>query len=200
MKQSKLVGRRRGANGDARGDIMRAAKQCFAAKGYHRATMREIGSLANVDPSLIVHYFGSKEQLFAESVITDIPDLNLPNRLAGIPQERWGITLAEIFVEIAGNNEWFKTLISVLRAAASEPKAADMVAGIFRNAIIEKFAVLGLSHTHQRATLLVSFMIGVAYTGHVVGLDQFITAPPEIRRALIAAFIQPILTAPIDEL
>jgi AcrR family transcriptional regulator len=200
MEQRKRVGRRRGANSDARSDIIRAAKQCFAEKGYDRATMREIGGLANVDPSLIVHYFGSKEQLFAESVISDIPELNLPTRLASIPQERWGITLAEIFVEIAGNNEWFKTLISVLRAAASEPKAANMVAGIFRNAIIDKFTVLGLSHTPQRATLLVSCMIGMAYTGHVVGLDQFITAPPEIRRALIAAFIQPILTAPIDEL
>jgi AcrR family transcriptional regulator len=199
MKQSK-VGRRRGSDGDARNDILRAAKQCFATKGYDRATMREIGGLAKVDPSLIVHYFGSKEQLFAESVITDMPNLNLPLRLDGIPQERWGITLAEIFADIAGNSEWFKTLISVLRAAASEPKAAEMVAVIFRNAIIDKFTLLGLSHPTQRATLLVSFMIGIAYTGHVVGLDQFISAPLEIRRALMAAFIQPILTTPIDEL
>jgi AcrR family transcriptional regulator len=200
MTQRKQVGRRRGANGDARGDIIRAAKQCFAAKGYDRATMREIGLLANVDPSLIVHYFGSKEALFAESVIIDVPDLNIPSRLAAVPPERWGMTLADIFVNIADNNEWFKTLIGVLRAAASEPKAAEMVAQIFRTAIIDKFVLLGVSNANQRATMLVSLMIGVAVTGHIVGLDQFITAPPELRRALMAACIQPILTGPIDEL
>jgi hypothetical protein len=110
------------------------------------------------------------------------------------------MTLADIFVNIADNNEWFKTLIGVLRAAASEPKAAEMVAQIFRTAIIDKFVLLGVSNANQRATMLVSLMIGVAVTGHIVGLDQFITAPPELRRALMAACIQPILTGPIDEL
>lgn len=199
MAQRKQVGRRRGANGDARGDIIRAAKRCFAQKGYDRATMREIGLLANVDPSLIVHYFGSKEALFAQSVIIDVPDLNIPTRLAAVPPERWGITLADIFVNIADNNEWFKTLIGVLRAAATEPKAAEMVAQIFRKAIIDNFVVLGVSHANQRATMLVSLMIGVAVTGHIVGLDQFITSPPNLRRILLAACIQPILTRPIDE-
>ncbi|MEY3989682.1 MAG: HTH-type transcriptional regulator BetI [Chloroflexota bacterium] len=200
MKQGKRVGRRRGLHGDARGDIIYAAKQCFAEKGYDRATMREIGQIANVDPSLIVHYFGNKERLFAEAVMVDIPDLNIPERLAGVPREDWSATLAEIFVNIADNNEWFRTLISILRAAASEPKAADMVAQIFRNAIIDKFTLLGISHAPQRAAMLVSFMIGIAYTGHVVGLNEFISAPPEVRRVLMAAFIQPILTAPVDEL
>lgn len=200
MKQGKQVGRRRRSHGDARGDIIRAAKQCFAEKGYDRATMREIGLIANVDPSLIVHYFGNKERLFAEAVMVDIPDLNIPERLAGVPRENWSAILAEIFVNIADNNEWFRTLISILRAAASEPKTADMVAQIFRNAIIDKFSLLGVSYAPQRAAMLVSFMIGIAYTGHIIGINDFITAPPEVRRALMTAFIQPILTAPVDEL
>lgn len=199
MTQDRRVGRRRGTNGDARGDIIRAAKHCFAQKGYDRATMREIGLIANVDPSLIVHYFGSKEALFAQSIIIDVPDLNIPSRLSAVPPERWGITLADMFVNIADTNEWFKTLIGVLRAAATEPKAAEMVAQIFRAAIIDKFAILGVSHANQRATMLVSLMIGVAVTGHIVGLDQFITAPPELRRELLAACIQPILTGTIDD-
>lgn len=200
MKQGKQVGRRRGSEGDARNDIIRAAKQCFAQKGYDRATMREIGLLANVDPSLIVHYFGNKERLFAEVFILDVPDMQLAERLTNVPQDRWGATLAEMFVAIADSSEWFRTLIGVLRAAATEPKAADMVAHLFRGAIVDKFTLLGISHAPQRAAMLASFMMGVAYTGHIVGLDDFITASPEVRRTLIAAFIQPILTAPIDEL
>lgn len=200
MRQGKQVGRRRGSEGDARSDIVRAAKQCFAQKGYDRATMREIGLIANVDPSLIVHYFGNKEQLFAEAFLIDLPDMQLAERLANVPQDRWGTTLAEMFVSIADSSEWFRTLVGVLRAAATEPKAADMVAHLFRGAIIDKFDSLSISHASKRGAMLASFMIGVAYTGHIVGIDDFITASPEIRRALLAAFIQPILTAPIDEI
>lgn len=199
MTQSKQVGRRRGSEGDTRNDIIRAAKQCFAQKGYDRATMREIGLIANVDPSLIVHYFGNKEHLFTEVFIMDVPDLQLAERLTSIPRERWGAALADMFASIAESSEWFRTLVGVLRAAATEPKAADMLANMFRNAIIDKFSLLGISHAPQRAAMLASFMMGMAYTGHIIGIDDFVTASPEVRRALMTAFIQPILTAPIDE-
>ena len=34
--------------------------------GYDRATFRSIATAAGVDPALVVHFFGSKEQLFHE--------------------------------------------------------------------------------------------------------------------------------------
>lgn len=200
MTQQKRVGRRRGSDGDARNDIMRAAKQCFAEKGYDRSTMREIGRMANVDPSLIVHYFGSKERLFTEVFILELPDMQLAELLANVPRKQWGATLADIFVTIAESSEWFSVLVGMIRSAATEPKVADMIAHLFRNTIIDKFSLLDISHAPQRAAMLASFMMGITFTGHIVGIDDFISASPEVRRALMAAFIQPILTAPIDEL
>lgn len=199
MKSDKKVGRRRGAEGDARGDIIRAAKECFAQKGYDRATMREIGLLADVDPSLIVHYFGSKEHLFTEVFILDLPDMQLAERLANVPREQWGATLADLFVTIAESSEWFSLMVGMVRSAATEPKVADMLAHLFRNAIIDKFSLLDISHAPQRAAMLASFMLGITFTGHIVGINDFVKASPELRRALFADFIQPILTASIDE-
>nr|WP_094025679.1 TetR/AcrR family transcriptional regulator [Nocardia cerradoensis] len=63
-------GRRRGDSG-TRAAILAAARDQFGAKGYQAATIRGIAAQAGVDPALIRHFFGAKEQLFAAT-------LNLP--------------------------------------------------------------------------------------------------------------------------
>ena len=61
------VGRRPG-NQDTRGQIITAARQAFAEKGFAGASMRAIAAEAGVDPALIHHYFDSKQQLFLATV------------------------------------------------------------------------------------------------------------------------------------
>ena len=50
----------------SRDAVLAAAKQRFAAEGYEKTTLRAIARDAHVDPSLIVHYFGSKQGLLEE--------------------------------------------------------------------------------------------------------------------------------------
>ncbi|MDT5208004.1 MAG: hypothetical protein QOF67_419, partial [Mycobacterium sp.] len=45
--------------------ILAAARQRFAESGFERATIRAIAADANIDPSMVMRYFGSKDQLFA---------------------------------------------------------------------------------------------------------------------------------------
>ena len=47
-----------------RARILRAARAEFAAVGYQRATIRGIAAGADIDPSLVMRYFGSKAELF----------------------------------------------------------------------------------------------------------------------------------------
>jgi AcrR family transcriptional regulator len=44
--------------------LLEAGRATFDELGYDRATTREIGERAGVDPALIARYFGSKEALF----------------------------------------------------------------------------------------------------------------------------------------
>jgi len=44
--------------------LLRAAKELFAERGYGSTTVRDIGEAAGVDPALIARYFGSKSALF----------------------------------------------------------------------------------------------------------------------------------------
>ena len=57
--------------------ITEAARQLFRDRGYERTTVRDIAAAAEVDPALVIRYFGSKDQLFAHSaeIRLDFPDM-----------------------------------------------------------------------------------------------------------------------------
>ncbi len=50
-----------------RKEIIDAAYRCFARKGFHQTTMREIYAEANLSPGAIYHYFDSKDAIIRAS-------------------------------------------------------------------------------------------------------------------------------------
>ncbi|NIR34980.1 MAG: helix-turn-helix transcriptional regulator, partial [Actinobacteria bacterium] len=58
-------GRRPGDPGVTRAAILDAARAVFGELGFERATIRRIAASADVDPGLVLHYFGTKQGLFA---------------------------------------------------------------------------------------------------------------------------------------
>lgn len=50
-----------------RQQIIDAAYRCFARKGFHQTTMREIYAEANLSPGAIYHYFDSKDAIIQAS-------------------------------------------------------------------------------------------------------------------------------------
>ncbi|MGY5190550.1 UNVERIFIED_CONTAM: TetR/AcrR family transcriptional regulator, partial [Bacillus amyloliquefaciens DSM 7 = ATCC 23350] len=58
--------------------ILAAARDRFARSGFARATIRAIAADAGIDPSMVMRYFGNKNQLFAAAADFDlqIPDLS----------------------------------------------------------------------------------------------------------------------------
>jgi AcrR family transcriptional regulator len=59
--------------------ILEAATQVFFSAGYDRATIRAVASAAGVDAGLVMHYFGSKQELFRR-VIEAVPVSERPGR------------------------------------------------------------------------------------------------------------------------
>src|SRR4051794_41794745 len=55
---------RRPAGSDSREEIITAARRQFGELGYRRASMRGIAAEAGVDPRLIPHFLGSKQEPF----------------------------------------------------------------------------------------------------------------------------------------
>src|ERR1700753_1599099 len=73
--------------------LLDAASEVFDEVGYDRATTREIGERAGVDPALIARYFDSKEGLFIAAIAAGSPDEGeldfAPRELLRLLLERW---------------------------------------------------------------------------------------------------------------
>ncbi|MGH2884269.1 MAG: helix-turn-helix domain-containing protein [Solirubrobacteraceae bacterium] len=48
--------------------ILDVARGLFSERGFENTTIRAIAADAQVDPALVIHYFGSKEDLFARAI------------------------------------------------------------------------------------------------------------------------------------
>src|SRR5689334_24607558 len=78
--------------------VLAAARAAFAEHGYDRATYRGIAAVAEVDPSLVVQFYGAKPDLFAAA--TALPEGSgamLAQAFAG-DRERVGERMAAMVV------------------------------------------------------------------------------------------------------
>ena len=76
---ARRTGRRPG-NPDTREAILAAAREAFAERGYDGASIRAIAAGAGVDPALVHHYFGTKEQLFLAAMQVPFDPAEHPRR------------------------------------------------------------------------------------------------------------------------
>src|SRR3954468_4972611 len=92
-------GRRPGATTTREG-ILDSARHLFASRGYDGTTIRGIATAAGVDPALVHHYFGSKDQLFLAAVEAPAdPAELLPAVLAG-GRDRLGESVVRLLLSI----------------------------------------------------------------------------------------------------
>jgi AcrR family transcriptional regulator len=75
--------------------ILAAAQRAFAEHGYSQSGIRDIAAIADVSSTLLLRYYGSKAALFEAALIAAMP---LAELLADTPRERFGETLAALFM------------------------------------------------------------------------------------------------------
>ena len=126
------IGRRPGGQ-PTRREIVDAAREIFAARGYRGATIRAIADAADVDPALIHHYFGAKEKLFEATLEfpEQAPDL-LVGALAG-PSEGIGERLTRAYLELWEDPVTRSQMVIATRASLSSDAAMDRVRPIVVN-------------------------------------------------------------------
>src|ERR1700729_3967060 len=71
--------------------ILDAATEVFFSAGYDRTTIRAVAAAAGVDAGLVMHYFGSKQQLYRRVIdAAPVPEIG------GTPEEAAEQTLAGV--------------------------------------------------------------------------------------------------------
>jgi AcrR family transcriptional regulator len=175
-----------------RAAIMRAAQARFAADGYHRATIRAIAADANIDPSMVMRYYGTKARLFASAV--DI-DLRLPD-LAAIPKGRLGEALVAHFLARWEGDPADDALLILLRSAATDDAAAERIRTIFGQQLAPAInrIVADPAEASRRAGLVATQMLGLALCRQILRLPPVAALRPDTVVATVGPTIQRYLT------
>lgn len=184
-------GRRTGSP-DTRAEILEAARRIFSEAGFDRATIRGIAAEAGVDPALVHHYFGTKDELFAASINLPMPAAAAVRSVFTEGGEQMGRRLAETFFSIWEQEQGRATMLGILRSAlGGEDRAVEAFREFLMSAILEQIAPqISGERTRLRAILMASQLVGVALTRYVVKLEPVASAPVEEIVDLVAPRLQ----------
>ena len=188
---ARRTGRRPG-NPDTREAILDAARKAFAERGYDAASIRQIATSAGVDPALVHHYFGTKEQLFLASVQVPIdPREMIPQVVAG-GLDGIGERLVRTFVGVWDSPRG-ATAAALLRSAVTNEWSARMlrefiITQILRRAV--KQLDLDAPEGPLRASLVASQLLGLAMARYILKVEPLASATADQLARAVGPTIQ----------
>jgi AcrR family transcriptional regulator len=160
-KASSAVAGRRPHDAEAsRAALLTAAREVFDERGYDRATTREIGERAGVDPSLIARYFDCKEGIFLAAIAVgpfgEEEELEFePRALLSYLLERW---------DERGHSPVSRALASPALSDDVRTQVRDVVGEHLLEPLATELRQGGAADPELRSELLVALAVGVAMT------------------------------------
>ena len=158
---------RRPGTPDTREEILRAARDLFAASGFAATSMRAIAARAGVDPSLVHHYFDSKADLFVSAlqVRVDPRQALLPVVEAG--PDGAGERLLRVLLTVWGDEESRTPLLGLVRGIL-EPAGATLVRDALFGLVLGPVGHgLGIDQPERRMALVASQLAGIILLRYV---------------------------------
>jgi AcrR family transcriptional regulator len=183
-------GRRRG-NPDTRATILVAAQSEFAEKGFDRVSMRGIAKAAGVDPSLMYHYFGSKDDVLLASLDVPFDPREVIPALTRDGVAGLGNRIASRFLGIWDDPANQTRLVTVVRASMSSAAAQDLLTnGVARMILGPIREVIGTREAELRTSYVASQLLGLAVARYVLRLEPLASAPSEVVSAAVGPTLQ----------
>jgi len=178
-----MSARRRGpraAGGDTREAILETARDQFSTLGYRATTLRGVGSAAGVDPRLVLHYFGSKRELFSAAVRLPVDPAALIGEVFANDATEVAVGVARALIGILEDPRTRQRALAVIRAAATEPEAAAIIREMLtQEALVPLTAAIVRDQPQLRASLIGSSFVGLAMARYVVAVEPLASTPPE---------------------
>ncbi|MEN3749242.1 TetR family transcriptional regulator [Sphingomonas sp. HF-S3] len=139
--------------------ILVSACRHFARESYEKVGVREIARDAGVDPALVSRYFGSKEQLFRQTMVCEDP-MNFDGLAReDLPEHLATMLLSEDACE--GPGERLDWVMIMLRSAAS-PATIELVREAMQENLLDPLsdALGGDDDAKIRAGMAFAIMLG----------------------------------------
>lgn len=199
---ARRTGRRPGKQ-DTREAILAAAREAFAEHGYDGASIRAIATGAGVDPALVHHYFGTKEQLFLATVGPPVDPSELIPKLVSGGVDGLGRRLVETFLAVWEHPVSGPAFEALLRRAFANRLSARLVREFFAVQVIRRAmqalgGAIDPAEVPLRATLAASQLFGLAVVRYVLRFEPLASAPRETVVAAVAPTLQRYFTGQLD--
>jgi AcrR family transcriptional regulator len=201
MSDAATTGRGRGrrpGGPDTRGEILAAARKSFADKGFGGTTIRAVAAEASVDPALVHHYFGSKDDLFLAALEIPLdPRAVVPTVFAeGVSGA--GERLARLFLSVWDDPQARLPLIALFRTSLVENSPETLLQqGLLRLVLQPMRAALPPDEADRRVQLVISQLSGLVLTRYLLALEPLASMPAEDVVAWVAPNLQRYLDGPL---
>jgi AcrR family transcriptional regulator len=188
-------GRRPGPS-RTREQILQAAREQFADRGYTAATLRSVAEAAQVHPALLHHYFRTKQQLYRDALGLPFDLWEVLTRLlAQTPTDQLPGALTRHFVSTWRDPVAGPRLRAMARSTYGDPDGTTMARSHTETVLIPRFAgALGVPEINVAAAL--SHLIGLTLADTILGIGQLRHASEDDLVALVGPVISHYLTPP----
>jgi len=189
---------RRPGGPDTRGQILDAARKSFAGKGFGATTIRAVAGEAGVDPALVHHYFGTKDDLFLAALEIPVdPRALVPTVFdEGVPGA--GERLLRLFLSVWDDPSSRLPLIALVRSSLTQEAPDTLLRqGILRMVLAPMRAALPAAEADRRAQLVGSQLVGLAVTRYLLALEPLASMPADDVVAWVAPTLQRYLDGPL---
>jgi AcrR family transcriptional regulator len=150
--------------------ILDAAAQTFLTAGYERATIRAVASAAGVDAGLVMHYFGSKQELFRRVIdVAPVPEIS------GAPEQAAEQILATL-ADRLGNEP--ASSLTILRSMLTNPEAASAISVAIARYEAQIAQAIPADDASLRAAIISAITLGITVSRHLIKSDELASADP----------------------
>ncbi|MFL6105440.1 MAG: TetR family transcriptional regulator [Marmoricola sp.] len=190
-------GRRKGSP-DTRAAILEAARGLFAENGFSGTSVRAVAGAAGVDPALVHHYFGSKDDLFVAALALPVDPRAVFEVIAIQGPDGAGERLLRGFLSVWDDPDLQPSMVGFARALL-DPSASDLVKNGFLEVVIRPLGTaLGIDDPARRMPLVASQMIGIVMFRYLVGVEPLVSMSADEVVAVYAPTIQRYLTGDLS--
>jgi AcrR family transcriptional regulator len=161
--------------------ILDAAGQIFLTAGYERTTIRAVASAAGVDAGLVMHYYGSKQELYRRVIeAAPVPELS------ETPAEAAEQILAGLAGRLASAPV---ASLALLRSMLTNPEAASAASVGIARYEAQIAQAIPAADADLRAAIISAVTMGIIISRHLIKADELATADP----AQIISLLRPCL-------
>ncbi len=186
-------GRRPGAP-DTRAEVLAAARTSFAERGFRGTTIRAVAASAGVDPALVHHYFGTKDDLFVAALEIPVDPRAVLAPIVAAGPDGAGERLLRTFLGVWDDPAIQPALLALARSAVAEDLGGLVREGFIPVVVGPVLAALVADRAEVRIPLVTSQMLGLIVTRYVLAVPQMAHMSAEDVVARMGPVLQHYLT------